>query len=179
MAIKQRLMTITEYEAFIDTHEGLYELINGEIVEKVVTEEHGVIVVNIATEIRIYLKQNPIGRVAVEARYRPKDENYNVRLPDVSVRITDAPIVRKGAVEGMPDLAVEVKSPTDTLKLMREKANYYIANGCQMVWLVYPDKQMVEIYHKDADIEILFVDDVIHGADVLPGFELKVKEILV
>ncbi len=179
MAIEQRLMTIEEYEAFLEVHEGLYELINGEIVEKLVTEEHGIIVVNIATEIRMYLKKNPIGRVAVEARYRPKDENYNDRLPDISVRITNAPVVKKGAVEGMPDLAVEVKSPTDTLKLMREKATYYIANGCRMVWLVYPDKEMAEIYHKEADIEILFADDVINGGDVLPEFELKVKEILV
>lgn len=179
MAIQQRLMTIEDYESFLESHEGVFELIKGEVVEKVLTEEHGIIVVNIATEIRIYLKQNPIGRVAVEARYRPKDEKYNDRLPDISVRITDEPVVKKGVVEGMPDLAVEVKSPTDSNKLMREKANYYLENGCRMVWLVYPDKAMVEIYHKDADIEILFAEDVIRGGDVLPEFELKVGTILV
>ncbi|MGB7337416.1 MAG: Uma2 family endonuclease, partial [Phototrophicaceae bacterium] len=71
------------------------------------------------------------------------------------------------------------KSPTDSYKLMREKATYYLANGCQMVWLVYPEKAMVEIYHPEADIEILFADDVIRGGSVLPDFELSVRTILV
>lgn len=179
MTIGQQLITIEVYEDFLASHDGLYELIHGEIIEKVVTEEHDIIVVNIATEIKIYLKQNPIGRVAVEARYRPKDATQNDRLPDVSFRKTDEPVVKRGAVEGMPTLAVEVKSPTDTNKLMRDKATYYLANGCQMVWLVYPEKEMVEIYHQDADIEILFTDDVIHGGAVLPDFELSVRDILV
>ena len=149
MAIEPRLMTITEYETFLEAHDGLYELIEGEIVEKVVTQKHAKIVGIIVGELYVYLKQHPElkGHMGLEARFSPPDDNYNDRLPDVSVHLTDKPPVEKGAVEGMPDLAVEVKSPTDTLKLMREKATYYIANGCRMVWLVYPDKKMVEIHH--------------------------------
>jgi len=181
MAIEQRLMTIEDYEAFLETHEGVFELINGEVVEKVVTQKHAKIAGIIIGELYAYLKQHPElkGHMGPEARFSPPDDDYNDRLPDVSVHLTDQPPVAKGAVEGMPDLAVEVKSPTDTNKLMRDKANYYLENGCHMVWLVYPDKAMVEIYHKDADIEILFADDVIHGGDVLPDFELKVETILV
>ncbi|MGB7339398.1 MAG: Uma2 family endonuclease, partial [Phototrophicaceae bacterium] len=152
MAIGQQLITIEAYEDFLASHDGLYELIDGEIVEKMVTQKHAKIVGIIIGELYIYLKQHSEinAHMGPEARFRPADDNYNDRLPDVSVHVTDSPPVIKGAVEGMPTLAVEVKSPTDSYKLMREKATYYLANGCQMVWLVYPEKAMVEIYHPEA-----------------------------
>ena len=33
----------------------------------------------------------------------------------------------------LPDLAVEVQSPYQSAKLMRDKADYYLANGTKMV----------------------------------------------
>lgn len=179
MTLAEHQTTIDSFEDFLNAHpEGLFELIHGEIVEKVVTEEHGIIAVNIATEIRIYLKSNPIGHVGVEIRHRKPDDNYNDRLPDISFRkVTSDDIVKKGAVLTMPDFAIEIKSPTDTFILMREKATYYLANGTSLVWLVYPDKKLVEVYRKDADIDILNTEDTLSGYDVLPDFELAVGEI--
>lgn len=132
MVVGQQLITVEEYEAFIAKHEGVYELINGEIVEKVVTQKHAKIAGVFIGELYAYLKQHPEikGHMGPEARYSPPDENYNDRLPDVSLHLTDKPPVEKGAVEGMPDLAIEVKSPTDSYRLMRDKADYYIEHGC-------------------------------------------------
>lgn len=171
--------TVQDFEAFIAKHpDSLFELIHGEIDKKLVTEEQGVIVVNIATEIRIYLKANPIGVVDVEINHRSPNDDYNERLPDISFRklADDEEIIREGAVKMMPDLAVKVKSPTNTYKQLREKADFYLDNGCKMVWLVYPDKEMVEVYHNDADIEILMTDETLLGHEVLPNFELPVRE---
>jgi Uma2 family endonuclease len=95
-------------------------------------------------------------------------------LPDISVHLTDAPIVKKGPVLAMPDFAVEVKSPTNTLKGLREKAAFYLEKGCQIVWLVNPEKRIVEVYTPDKDIEILLDSDIVDGGDVLPGFTLPV-----
>jgi hypothetical protein len=45
MPVKQKLITIAKYEAFLSEHpNGLYELIHGEIVEKVTTQEHAQLV---------------------------------------------------------------------------------------------------------------------------------------
>jgi len=180
MTLAAHQITVDDFEAFLTDHtEGLFELINGEIVEKVVTEEHGVIAVNIATEIRIYLKSHPIGHVGVEIRHRKEGDNYNDRLPDISFRrVKSEDIVRQGAVPTMPDLAIEIKSPSDTYTLMREKAQYYLNNGTTLVWLVYPEKKFVEVYHKGADdIDFLTSDDTLSGHDVLPDFELAVGDI--
>lgn len=77
----------------------------------------------------------------------------------------------------MPDIAVEVKSPSKTNIGLRNKAAYYIEQGSRMVWLIYPAKQLVEVYRPDRDLEILTMNDVLDGADVLPGFSLPVKDI--
>lgn len=179
MAIADQKITVDAFEAFLDQHpDGLFELIHGEIIEKVVTEEHGIIAVNIATEIRIYLKAHPIGHVGVEIRHRKPEDNLNDRLPDVSFRrVESADIVKKGAVPTMPDLAVEIKSPTDSYILMREKAQYYLENGAGLVWLIYPEKKFVEVYRKDADIDFLTVEDTLSGYDILPDFTLAVGDI--
>ena len=40
-----------------------------------------------------------------------------------------------------PDLAVEVKSPTDRKRALRRKAERYLEHGTRMVWPVFPDEQ--------------------------------------
>ena len=187
MALQRpREYTLDEFEAFIALPENAdrrFELIDGEIVEKVPTEEHGVIISIINGEIYVYLKDNPIGRVAVEARHKMPEDRRNSRIPDLAFTSAERalPITRKGAVPQMPDLAVEVKSPDDSIGLMRAKAAFYLENGTRMVWLVYPDQRLVEVYRPDVDI-VLLVDneerhDVLDGSDVLPGFSIALQSI--
>jgi Uma2 family endonuclease len=138
MAVEHKRMTGELFEQFLATHgDGLYELIHGEIVEKVLAQEHAKIAGIILGELYIYLKQHPEikAHLGPEARYRPAGDLYNDRLPDVSVRLSDQPPVRHGAVPGMPHLAVEIKSPDDTYLFLRHKAEYYLQHGCAIVWL--------------------------------------------
>ena len=86
-------------------------------------------------------------------------------------------MVTKGSVPEMPDLAVEVQSPDDSIKAMREKATYYLANGAKLVWLVYPRKRIVEVYHANGEIDIFHKGEMLSGEDVLPGFSLLVADI--
>jgi Uma2 family endonuclease len=177
MTVEQKLITTTEYEDFLAEHpDGLYELIHGKIIEKMVTQEHSKIAGIIIGELYIYLRKHPKlkAHMGPEARFSLEGDELNDRLPDVSVHLTDKPPVAKGAVNGMPDLAVEIKPPTNTIIELREKARFYLENGCRIVWIIYLDKQLVELYHVGQDIEILMSGDIIKGADVLPNFELAV-----
>jgi Uma2 family endonuclease len=175
-----QLVTVEEFEAFItlpENAERLFELINGEIVEKMVTQAHGVIIMNIGSEIRFYLKQNPIGRLGPEISHRAPNDAKNERLPDLSFvsGLSDA-VVTRGSVMRMPDLAVEVKSHSNTYKELLDKAQYYLANGTRMVWLVYPEKRLVEAL-TPADRQLLDATETLSGGDVLPGFTMAVKDI--
>jgi Uma2 family endonuclease len=182
MAVGKKLMTVEEFERFADAPENAdrrFELIDGEIVELSPTELHGLIVVIISSGIFVYLQQNPIGRVTVETRHRMPDDRHNARIPDVSFTSNERllALVEKGSVPQMPDLAVEVKSPDDSLKGLREKAAYYLANGSRMVWLVQPEKRLIDVYVQDGDIQVLTERDTLEGGDVLPGFSLAVRAV--
>lgn len=182
MSIQQKLFTIEEFEAFIalpENRDRYFELIDGEFVEKAMpTEEHGIVVLNLGTDMRIFLRVNPIGRVMTEVRVRVPDDPHNSRQPDLAFFLnTGRPVVKRGAVPQMPDLVIEVKSPDDSYKGMRARAAYYLANGALMVWLAYPEKRLIEIFRKDADVEILTENDILTGGDLLPGFEVAVRDI--
>ena len=181
MAIQPQLCTVAEFEHFLalpEHRDRFFELIHGEIVEKVPTEEHGLIAANICGFLWQYTRQSGFGRAVIEVRIRmPKDE-YNSRQPDVAFFAdTTRPIVKRGPVHQMPDLVIEVKSPDDTYTSMRERAQYYLVHSAKLVWLIYPEKRLVEVYRQDADSDLLTEDDTLQGDDVLPNFVLSVHEI--
>jgi Uma2 family endonuclease len=174
--------TIDEYEQFVarpENAERIFELINGEIIEKVPTEEHGLIGGNLTGSIWNFNREHKLGRVTVEPRHQTPDDRYNSRLPDVAFtsRARALPLVTQGAVPQMPDLAIEIKSPTDSLRKMRDKAAYYLANGAQLVWLVLPDKRLIEIYRASGEVDVLTENDTLDGEAVLPGFTLPVRDV--
>ena len=179
-ATHKKLYTLAEFEqiaALPENQDRLLELINGEIVEKVPTEEHGVIALWIATFLNMYLLDNPIGLVSAEANHRVKGDNQNARLPDISFIKGKRDPVKKGSVSRMPDLAVEVKSPDDKPPELHEKANYYLKNGSQVVWVVYPEKLRIEVHRQGVEVQVLGMEDTLDGGDLLPGFTLPVKQI--
>lgn len=179
MEARKLRYTVAEFERIADQLQNrnrLLELVNGEIVEKVPTQKHGMAAGNIHGHIWNWVRETRSGRVVMEVRYHAPDDRHNVRIPDVSYTTGTEPPVDRGSVPRMPDLAVEVKSPDDPLKAMREKARYYLAHGTRLVWLVVPERRFVEVYTPD-DERILFEGDILDGADVLPGFQMTVAEV--
>ena len=179
MAVQPKIHTIEDFERFIalpENDDRLFELINGEIVEKVPTEAHGTHAANIVIELGTFKKQNG-GRISVEARFRPEDDLRNDRLPDVSYTRADhlQPLVSKGAVLHMPDLAVEIQSENQSERFMLDTAHYYLDNGAVMVWIVYRN-HTVRVLTPTTN-QLLTLDDTIDGGEVLPGFTLAVRDI--
>lgn len=177
-AEKQRV-TVEEFESFLaeQTGNAAYELIDGEIVEKMTTEEHGIIAGNIVTLLNIYLWKNPIGRASVETRYRISTDMHNDRLPDVSVTTDlERPVTKVSAVPRVPDLAVEIKSPGDSMNRMVRKSLFFLDYGAQIVWIVNPERRSVQVYTAH-EAMIFGASDTLTGEPVLPGFTLPVADI--
>jgi Uma2 family endonuclease len=53
----------------------------------------------------------------------------------------------------------------------------YIENGVRLGWLIDTIERKVHIYRANGETEILENPEKISGEDVLPGFELEVREI--
>src|SRR5690349_14768880 len=124
MVIQDKTYTVEEFEIFLNQHpRRLFELVYGEIIEKLPTEEHGIIAARLTARLTVFVEDHNLGRVAVEARHRVLDDDFNDRLPDISFSAEHKrPVIKQGAVPQMPDLAIEIKSPTDTYRQMRETA---------------------------------------------------------
>ncbi|MBI5667178.1 MAG: Uma2 family endonuclease [Chloroflexi bacterium] len=179
MVVERKLHTVEDLEAFAalpENRDRRFELINGEMVEKVPTQEHGLLALKFGSRLLLFVEQNKLGRVGVEIRHQLPDDPHNALLPDISFYADVAtPIVTRGAVPRLPDLVVEIKSPDDSYKAMHDKADYYLAHGVRMVVLLYPEKRLVEVRTPD-DRQLLMDGDTFDGGDVLPGFTLAVSE---
>jgi Uma2 family endonuclease len=104
--------------------------------------------------------------------------NSNVRAPDVSFvlaeRLRRSP---RSYAELAPDLMVEVKSPTDTIKSLRDKIRDFLSLGTKVGILVNPEKHTVEIYRPDEDVIALGDGDVLSVPDLLPGWEVAIADL--
>jgi Uma2 family endonuclease len=72
------------------------------------------------------------------------------------------------------DLAIEVISPTDSERNIAIKVANYLAVGT-VVWVMRPEVKEVEVFVPNQPVQVLTVDDVLDGGEVLPGFTLAVK----
>ena len=178
MTILARQQTVADFDAFLaqpENQDRRFELINGEIVEKLPTEQHGYIAGLIVTAINNFTLPRRLGLAAVEARHRNRNDQYNDRIPDVSFTKERRQLVAQGSVTRCPDLVVEIRSPDDSVQGMRDKAADYIKHGVSIVWLIHPRLRFVEVYRPNRDIEILGTMDQLRGDEVLPGFTVPVS----
>ncbi len=173
-----------EFEALLNRPENAnrwLELFQGVIHEVIMPKPlHGIISALIASFIQMYLNQNPIGRVMGDGVlfYLP---NGDVFIPDAAyVSFARQPTIPE-RYDLAPDLAVEVLSPSNSSVEIEEKVASYLAAGSQMVWVVNPVKQTVNVWRpgegRELRVEKLTLDDTLDGGAVLPGFSLPVRDI--
>ncbi len=187
MVLKEKLYTVDDLWAM--EHDPAFEqrkfyLIDGRLYEE---EMPGRIYARLALKIGRYLDEyaeaRGLGEVTVECGYHPADTRYTLLLPDVGFQrfenVPDPPPA--GYVPRMPDIAVEIQSPSDSLTKLRHKAQTYLLNGTSIVWLVLPDRRGVEVCRlldgTQLQIEFVSSDGTLSGEGALPGFELDVSKI--
>ena len=74
----------------------------------------------------------------------------------------------------MPTLAVEVRSPGESLNAQRAKCRQFRENGVAVCWLVDPASRTVEVFEDGRDGERL-QGAVSLASSHLPGFSLAIE----
>lgn len=173
-------ITTEEFARIISQAENvdrLFELINGEMVEKVPTQLHALIANFLNAILFLYLQKNPIGWAFSELRIKLPDDDVNDRIPDIALVLKAGRSFEANApLSHMPDLAIEIKLPDQSEMLMTDKAAYYLANGARMVWIIYPTKRLVQVLTPTGR-ELLTETDTLDGGELLPEFRLPVRDI--
>jgi Uma2 family endonuclease len=100
------------------------------------------------------------------------------RRPDVAfVTFERWPLSRlipatDNAWDVVPDLAVEVISPSDLAEEILEKVSEYFQAGVRLVWIIYPQQRLAYVHESLTQVRCLSQADELDGGVVLPGFRL-------
>ena len=160
-----------------------YELVNGEPREMPVPNpDHSYVGSHATRDLTIFVEQHELGVALVTPSFRLRRNPDQTRIPDVAFlrrEVWETLNRRAAVIDGVPDLAVEIVSPSDTYGSVREKALEWLEAGARMVWVVDPLSRTVEVYSPGQESVTRTVADTLDGADVLPGFSLPVRALFV
>jgi Uma2 family endonuclease len=158
--------------------DGRAELVRGEVVPmSFPSVKHGVIAARVTARLLSFVEANALGFVTAETGFILERDPDTVRGPDVSFisleRLGDQALPETFCPFA-PDLAVEVISPSQRPKAVREKVRSWFAAGTRQVWLLYPVTRTIYVLSSPTDVQILGPDDTLIGGDLLPGFSCPV-----
>ncbi len=163
-----------------------YEVINGEVVEAPPMswtflggcQSH-------PRRTRAYARASATGRCRNDMLFHvplPNDPTRN-RRPDIAFISydrwpSDRPLSYRGnPIDVVPDLIVEVTSPTDEAEDLLTKAFQYLASGVRLVWLVYPALRVTYAYESRDALRVFKIGDELDGGTVLPGFRVAMAKL--
>ncbi|MGE3272323.1 MAG: Uma2 family endonuclease [Chloroflexota bacterium] len=181
MTVNSRLMTADDLWQLPD--DGLrHELVRGELRTMAPPGfSHGRTATRIGRSLDRFAEMHRLGVVMTsEVGFRLTANPDTVRAPDVCfisnerLRETGRP---EGYYPGTPDLAIEVVSPNDRYTEVAEKVAEWLEYGARLVFVVDARRQTVWVHRPGRSVDVLGLDDVLSGEDVVPGWTLPVREL--
>jgi Uma2 family endonuclease len=168
-------MSIVEQQPLVIADNRLYEVVNGEIQEKLVGTRQNLIATQLAGLVFQFDPQKTHGQAVVENLFLLDADADLQRRPDVAFvsrqRWPDLP-PNTNAWNVVPDWTVEVNSPTNFGEAMIDKIDEYFAAGVRLIWVVYPNVRRVYVYTSPKDVAIFNSPDELTADPVLPGFRI-------
>lgn len=150
------------------------------------TTLHQKIVNKTSMYVTLFVEENKLGDVYIAPTAVKIDENNTLEPDIIFISLKRLEGITMKAIESVPELVVEVISPSNYKKLREEKKAKYAQFGIEEYWEIYPKKQLVRV---ETLVEIegtlekeyqLFSEVAVTGkieSKVLAGFELEVEKI--
>jgi Uma2 family endonuclease len=159
-----------------------YEIVNGELVEVGNSGAlHGYVCSLLLTALMGFVLPNKLG-VILDSSTAFKMKNGNRRSPDISFfakeRLQGMTELPSGFLDGAPDLAVEVLSPSNTVEEIDGKIAEYFENGTRLVWVINPSQHYVLVYRSAQEPDRLLKSvNSLEGEEVVPRFSFPVANL--
>jgi Uma2 family endonuclease len=175
MAALPQLITVEQFRQMPEG-EYKYELHHGEVVAMTRPKPRHWIMQRRLYEL-LKMKLQTFGEVAVEVPFRLFPE-FDLRAADVAVisRARWDAIDLDDDLRGAPDLVIEVKSPSNTERRLRELASLCLNDVAVEFWIVDPKQKSVTVVRRDGT-PVVFSSGATLSLAAFGGGELPVDEI--
>ncbi|MFO0803734.1 MAG: Uma2 family endonuclease [Gemmataceae bacterium] len=160
-----------------------YEVIDGLNVEMPpMSADSQFVASRIVRHLSNYGSANNIGEACTETLFKLPLPIDRQRRPDVafvpySRWAKDRMPPATNAWDVLPDLCVEVVSPSDLADEIEDKIGEYLQAGVRQVWVVYPRHRLIFVRSASSPIQEYKRGDAVDGGEVLPGFRLPLAEL--
>jgi Uma2 family endonuclease len=149
MAALPNLVTVEQFRQLPEGGEFAYELHHGEVVTLTRPKlRHEKLQRRLLRLLEPKLKE--FGEVTMELAYRAVAE-FDLRVADVAAvsweRYHAADL--DDNLRGAPELVIEVRSPSNTARQLRELVALCLSNGAIECWIIDTDKQSVTVMTRD------------------------------
>lgn len=175
----RKKITYADYLKIDDNNR--YEIFHGELcMVPAPSTNHQSVSRNLEFLIWNFVKQKRLGEVF----YAPVDvvfDDDEVFQPDiVFIKSENQSIIGKNAIQGVPDLIVEIVSPSSAFYDTVEKKEVYGKYGVKEYWLVFPDEKVIEIFISGKEGYVEFCKSKKKGmvkSNVMEGLEIDSKDV--
>jgi len=175
----RKKITYADYLIIDDNNR--YEIFNGELyMVPAPSTNHQSVSRNLEFLIWNFVKQKGLGKVF----YAPIDvvfDDDEVFQPDiVFIKSENQSIIGKNAIQGVPDLIVEIVSPSSTFYDTIEKKDIYRKYGVKEYWLIFPDEKVIEVLSLEKGEYLEFCKSKKEGivkSKILEGLEINSKDV--
>lgn len=126
---------------------------------------------------------------SVEGSGQIFDSSTGFRLPNGATRAPDVSWVSNERLDQLsdeewekflplcPDFVLELRSPSDPLRVVKGKMDEYIENGARLGWLLDAPRKQVHVYRPGLPTEVLDNPQQLSGAPLLKGFVLDLPAV--
>src|SRR4051794_15862622 len=180
-------MTTEELFALPDNEEVDRELIEGQLWEEPTTKRtprHSRIVMRLGYLLSSWLEQQPAPRgqvVGAECAFRIRkkpDTTVGVDVAYVGPDLASRTPADANWIDGVPALAAEVLSPSDTFSKVARKVRAYLETGVALVWVIDPFLNVVYVHRPQARPQLLTGEEELDADPHLAGFRVRVDALL-
>ena len=138
---------------------------------------------DLVLELRLWLRTQPAprGRITcgeVGICLPGVDSTVGVDVAYIPHEVLAAKVGTSTLTVGVPQLIVEILSPSDTLELTHEMVELYLRAGVPRVWIVSPRRRELTVYRPDGPTKFYLPTDTLTD-DLFPGLSLPLSRVFV
>ncbi len=185
MLVQERFYTTTEFWEIVQRPENeqkRLELINGVIIEVPPSSPTN-------SMIALWIGHLLLNHVLPTGSGYVTGPDGGYEVGPNSIVQPDAAYISKARAGGIPkkvfatapDLAIEVISPSETVRAVLDKARLYLQAGTRLVLAVDAETKKLDVYrladNGELRIQTLGITDTLDAGEALPGFTVKVQDL--